>query len=56
MDIGFKTMFMEIYHVRERVMDVLEAISGNRYITCNGMAVFAGYYRPRKISFPESEK
>jgi Ni,Fe-hydrogenase III large subunit len=30
MDIGFKTMFMEIYHVRERVMDVLEAISGNR--------------------------
>jgi Ni,Fe-hydrogenase III large subunit len=29
-DIGFRTMFMEIYNLRERVMDVLEAISGNR--------------------------
>jgi Ni,Fe-hydrogenase III large subunit len=29
-DIGFQTMFMEIYTLRERVMDVLEAISGNR--------------------------
>lgn len=29
-DIGYQTMFMEIYHLRERVMDVLEAISGNR--------------------------
>jgi Ni,Fe-hydrogenase III large subunit len=28
--IGFQTMFMEIFHLRERVMDVLEAISGNR--------------------------
>jgi ech hydrogenase subunit E len=29
-DIGFQTMFMEIYALRERVMDVLEMISGNR--------------------------
>jgi len=29
-DIGFQTMFMEIYALREQVMDVLEAISGNR--------------------------
>src|SRR5512133_105725 len=29
-DIGFRTMFMEIYHLREKVMDILEAISGNR--------------------------
>ncbi len=29
-DIGFQTMFMEIFSLRERVMDVLEAISGNR--------------------------
>ncbi len=29
-DIGFQTMFMEIYALREKVMDVLEAISGNR--------------------------
>ena len=29
-DIGFRTMFMEIYNLREQVMDVLEAISGNR--------------------------
>ena len=29
-DIGFQTMFMEIYALRERVMDVLEIISGNR--------------------------
>lgn len=28
--IGFRTMFMEIYNLRERVMDILEAISGNR--------------------------
>jgi Ni,Fe-hydrogenase III large subunit len=28
--IGFQTMFMEIFALRERVMDVLEAISGNR--------------------------
>jgi Ni,Fe-hydrogenase III large subunit len=29
-DIGFQTMFMEIYALREKVMDVLESISGNR--------------------------
>ncbi len=29
-DIGFQTMFMEVYALREQVMDVLEAISGNR--------------------------
>jgi ech hydrogenase subunit E len=29
-DIGFQTMFMEIFALREHVMDVLEAISGNR--------------------------
>ncbi len=29
-DIGYQTMFMEIYALREKVMDVLEAISGNR--------------------------
>jgi Ni,Fe-hydrogenase III large subunit len=29
-DIGFRTMFMEIYQLRERVMDLLEQISGNR--------------------------
>ncbi len=29
-DIGFQTLFMEIFALRERVMDVLEMISGNR--------------------------
>jgi ech hydrogenase subunit E len=29
-DIGFHSMFMEIYALRERVMDILETISGNR--------------------------
>lgn len=29
-DIGYHSMFMEIYYLRERVMDILEAISGNR--------------------------
>lgn len=29
-DIGFQTMFMEIYSIRELVLDVLESISGNR--------------------------
>ncbi len=29
-DIGFRTLFMEIYALREKVMDLLEAISGNR--------------------------
>jgi len=29
-DIGFRSMFMEMYYVRESIMDILEAISGNR--------------------------
>ena len=29
-DMGFQTMFMEVFALRERVMDVLELISGNR--------------------------
>jgi ech hydrogenase subunit E len=29
-DIGFQTLFMEVYTLRERVMDLLESISGNR--------------------------
>jgi Ni,Fe-hydrogenase III large subunit len=29
-DIGFHSMFMEIYALREKVMDILETISGNR--------------------------
>jgi Ni,Fe-hydrogenase III large subunit len=29
-DIGYHSMFMEIYALREKVMDILEAISGNR--------------------------
>jgi ech hydrogenase subunit E len=29
-DIGYHSMFMEIYTLREKVMDILEAISGNR--------------------------
>jgi ech hydrogenase subunit E len=29
-DIGFQTLFMETFTLRERVMDLLEAISGNR--------------------------
>jgi Ni,Fe-hydrogenase III large subunit len=29
-DIGFRSMFMEIYYLRESIMDILEAISGNR--------------------------
>ena len=28
--IGFQTLFMQLFRLRERVMDVLEAISGNR--------------------------
>ena len=27
---GFKTMFMECFALREKVMDILQAISGNR--------------------------
>jgi Ni,Fe-hydrogenase III large subunit len=29
-DIGFRSMFMEMYQVRESIMDILETISGNR--------------------------
>jgi Ni,Fe-hydrogenase III large subunit len=29
-DIGFRSMFMEMYYLRESIMDILEAISGNR--------------------------
>ncbi len=29
-DIGFQTMFMETFALRERVMDILELVSGNR--------------------------
>ncbi len=29
-DIGFQSLFMEIFYLRERVMDLLETISGNR--------------------------
>ncbi len=29
-DIGYRSMFMEVYQLREQVMDILEAISGNR--------------------------
>lgn len=29
-DIGYHSVFMEIYNLREKVMDILEAISGNR--------------------------
>ena len=29
-DIGYRSVFMEIYYLREKVMDILEAISGNR--------------------------
>jgi ech hydrogenase subunit E len=28
--IGFETVFMEVFRMRERVMDLLESISGNR--------------------------
>ncbi len=29
-DIGYQTLFMEVFALREKVMDILEAISGNR--------------------------
>lgn len=29
-DIGFRSMFMEVYYLRESILDILEAISGNR--------------------------
>jgi Ni,Fe-hydrogenase III large subunit len=43
LDIGYQTMFMEIYHLRERVMDVLETISGNRVMY--GMICIGGVRR-----------
>lgn len=50
-DIGFRTMFMEIYQLREKVMDILEAISGNR--VNYGMIALGGVTRditdPRMI-------
>jgi len=42
-DIGFRTLFMEIYNLREQVMDVLEALSGNR--VNYGMMAFGGVNR-----------
>jgi len=50
LDIGYQTMFMEIYHLRERVMDVLEAISGNRVMY--GMMCIGGVCRD--ITDPEN--
>ena len=29
-DIGFRSMFMEVYYLRESIMDLLETLSGNR--------------------------
>jgi Ni,Fe-hydrogenase III large subunit len=49
-DIGYQTMFMEIYNLRERVMDVLEAISGNR--VNYGMMCIGGVVRD--ITDPEN--
>ena len=49
-DIGYRSMFMEIYHLRERVMDILEAISGNR--VNYGMVVLGGV--TRDLNDPES--
>jgi Ni,Fe-hydrogenase III large subunit len=50
-DIGYHSMFMEIYYLRERVMDILEAISGNR--VNYGMITVGGVMRditdPRSI-------
>jgi len=50
LDIGYQTMFMEIYNLRERVMDVLEAISGNR--VNYGMMCIGGVVRD--ITDPEN--
>jgi Ni,Fe-hydrogenase III large subunit len=49
-DIGYRSMFMEIYNSRERVMDILEAISGNR--VNYGMIVLGGV--ARDITDPKS--
>jgi Ni,Fe-hydrogenase III large subunit len=50
LDIGYQTMFMEIYNLRERVMDVLETISGNR--VNYGMMCIGGVVRD--ITDPEN--
>jgi Ni,Fe-hydrogenase III large subunit len=42
-EIGFKTMFLETFALRERVMDVLERISGNR--VHYAMSAFGGASR-----------
>jgi len=47
--IGYRSMFMEIYQLRERVMDILEAISGNR--VNYGMIALGGVRRD--ITDPE---
>lgn len=49
-DIGYHSMFMEIYQLREQVMDILEAISGNR--VNYGMITLGGV--TRDISDPRS--
>lgn len=49
-DIGYHSMFMEIYFLRERVMDILEAISGNR--VNYGMIAVGGV--TRDITDPKS--
>ncbi|HVN53083.1 MAG TPA: nickel-dependent hydrogenase large subunit [Anaerolineaceae bacterium] len=49
-DIGYRSMFMEIYYLRERVMDILEAISGNR--VNYGMIALGGV--TRDLTDPES--
>jgi ech hydrogenase subunit E len=49
-DIGYRSMFMEIYTLRERVMDILEAISGNR--VNYGMITLGGV--TRDITDPKS--
>ena len=49
-DIGYRSMFMEIFHLRERVMDILEAISGNR--VNYGMITLGGV--TRDLTDPDS--
>jgi len=49
-DIGYHSMFMEIYYLRERVMDILESISGNR--VNYGMITLGGVNRD--ITDPKS--
>src|SRR5512140_2265996 len=49
-DIGFRSMFMEIYYLRESIMDILEDISGNR--VNYGMIAIGGVNRD--ITHPEA--